>query len=137
MTAGSDCVKKVINATSVLSLVLALTALVTGVRVMTGHGFFVGIAFFSMTRNGTVMGFFGNILSIALTVMGFGAMGLYGLDMSIRRKHSKEAFIWGCVMTALCLLSLVCSLIGRSFNMGDIMLLLLPCVHTFCIMKSA
>ena len=129
--------RKFLDITSVLCIIVALASLVMGIRVLTGHGMFVGLAIFSMARQGTFMGFIGNILGIAVTCGGFGAMGIYGF-MSYRSSSAKKnAFIWGLVMSAICLLSIVCSIFARTFNFGDIILTALPVLFTLGMLKSA
>lgn len=129
--------RKLIDITSVLCGIIALVSLVMGIRVLTGHGYFMGLAIFSMTRRGTMLGFIGNILGIAVTCGGFGAMGFYGFTSYRSASSRKNAFIWGLVMSAICLLSLVCSFFARSFNFGDIIILALPLLYTYGIFKSA
>ena len=129
--------RKLIDITSVLCAIIAIVSLIVGVRVLTGHGYFMGLAIFSMAKQGTMLGFIGNILGIAVTCGGFGAMGFYGLTSYRSSSSRKNAFIWGLVMSAICLLSLVCSIFARSFNFGDILLLALPLLYTFGIFKSA
>lgn len=129
--------RKLIDITSVLCGIIALVSLVMGIRVLTGHGYFMGLAIFSMARRGTMLGFIGNILGIAVTCGGFGAMGFYGFTSYRSASSRKNAFIWGLVMSAICLLSLVCSFFARSFNFGDIIILALPLLYTYGIFKSA
>lgn len=128
--------RKLIDITSVFCGIVALITLILGIRVITGHGYFVGLALFSMARQGTMFGFIGNILGIAVTCLGFGAMAFYGIT-SNRSSSRKNAFIWGLVMSAICLLSFFCSIFARTFNIGDIFFLVLPLLYTFGIFKSA
>lgn len=128
--------RKLIDITSVLCGLIALVSLIMGIRVLTGHGLYMGLAIFSMARQGTMLGFIGNILGIAVTCGGFGAMGFYGLT-SNRSSSRKNAFIWGLIMSAVCLLSLLCSIFAHRFNFGDILILALPLLYTFGIFKSA
>ncbi|MCD7731546.1 MAG: hypothetical protein LUI05_08655 [Oscillospiraceae bacterium] len=128
--------KETLKVTSALCGILAIISLITGIRVITGNGLFIGIAFFSMTRSGTVMGFFGNIISMALTVIGFGTMAYCGFAIKKNPTFRKKAFIWGLIMSAICILSLIVSIFGKSFNFGDIILLALPLVYTYAIFRS-
>lgn len=129
--------RKLIDITSLLCGIAAIVSLIFGIRVLTGHGYFIGLALFSMTRQGIVFGFIGNILGIAVTCGGFGAMGFYGLTSSRSSSSRKNAFIWGLVMSAICLISLICSIFAGSFNFGDIIFLALPLLYTYGIFKSA
>ena len=129
--------RKLIDITSLLCGITAIVSLIFGIRVLTGHGYFIGLALFSMTRQGTVFGFIGNIIGIAVTCGGFGAMGFYGLTSLRSVSSRKKAFIWGLVMSAVCLVSLVCSIFAGSFNFGDIVFLALPLIYTYGIFKSA
>lgn len=129
--------KETIRITSVLCGIMAVISIVTGIRVLTGHGYFVGLAIFSMARSGTVMGFFGNIIGMALTALGFGAMAVFGFSLVKSSAIRKKAFVWGVVMSVLCLISVICSIFARSFNFGDIILLALPVVYTYAVLKSA
>ncbi|MCI7766633.1 MAG: hypothetical protein MSJ26_01435 [Oscillospiraceae bacterium] len=128
--------KKLIDITSVFSGIVAIITLILGIRVLTGHGYFVGLALFSMARQGIMFGFIGNLLGIAVTCMGFGAMAFYGIT-SDRSSSRKNAFIWGLVMSAICLISFFCSIFAHIFNIGDIFFLVLPLIYTFGIFKSA
>lgn len=129
--------KKVLTVSSILCGVMALVSLITGIQVLSGRGYFVGLAMFSMVRSGTVMGFFGNIVSIALTCGGFGTMAYHGLFSGSSSKSHKNAFVWGCVMTVLCIISLICSFGAGTFNFGDIILTALPAVYTYSLLKTA
>ena len=88
-------------------------------------------ALFSMTKSGTAFGMLGNIIDIAFTAIGFGAMCFYGLF----KKVGRNAFIWGAVMTLLSVLSLIMSIVGGSFNFGDILLLILAGAYTYSTIK--
>ena len=90
-------------------------------------------ALFSMTKSGTAFGMLGNIIGIAFTAIGFGAMCFYGLF----KKDGRNAFIWGIVMTVLSVLSLLMSLFNGSFNFGDILLLILTGAYTYSTIKLA
>lgn len=125
--------KKVLQITSVLSGILALSGIWLGIRSLFVRGYFVSWALFSMTRSGSAFGMLGNIIGIAFTVIGFGAMCYYGLF----RKGGKNAFVWGAVMTVLSVLSLLMSLFSGSFNFGDILLLLLAGAYTYSTIKLA
>lgn len=129
--------RKLIDITSLLCGIAAIVSLIFGIRVLTGHGYFIGLALFSMTRQGTVFGFIGNIIGIAVTCGGFGAMGFYGLTSARSASSRKNAFIWGLVMSVICLVSLVCSIFAGSFNFGDIVFIALPLIYTYGIFKSA
>ena len=129
--------RKLIDITSVLCGLVALVSLIMGVRVLTGHGYFMGLAIFSMVRRGTMMGYLGNIIGVAVTCGGFGAMGFYGLTSYRSSSSRKNAFIWGLIMSAICLVSFACSIFARTFNFGDLVLLALPLLYTFGIFKSA
>ena len=125
--------KKVLQVTSVLSGILALSGIWLAFRSLFGHGYYVSWALFSMTRSGSAFGMLGNIIGIAFTVIGFGAMCYYGLFY----KGGKSAFVWGAVMTALSALSLIMSIFGGSFNFGDILLLALSGAYTYSTIKLA
>lgn len=125
--------KKVLQISSVLCGILALSGIWLAFRSLFSHSYFVSWALFSMTRHGTAMGMLGNIIGIAFTVIGFGAMCYYGLF----KKGGKNAFIWGAVMTALSALSLIMSIFGGSFNFGDILLLALSGTYTYSTIKLA
>lgn len=83
------------------------------------------------------MGFFGNLIGMALTALGFGAMSVFGFSLGKGTAFRKKAFVWGVVMSALCVISVICSIFAHSFNFGDIILLALPLVYTYAVLKSA
>lgn len=76
---------------------------------------------------------FSDMARSAFTVIGFGAMCFYGLF----KKDGRNAFIWGIVMTVLSVLSLIMSIVGGSFNFGDILLLILAGAYTYSTIKLA
>ena len=125
--------KKVLQVSSVLCGILALSAVWLAVRSLFVHGYFASWALFSMTRSGSAFGMLGNIIGIAFTVIGFGAMCYYGLF----KKGGKNGFLWGAAMTALSLLSLIMSIFSGSFNFGDILLLILAAAYTYSTIKLA
>lgn len=127
--------KRVINICSVLCGIVALLSLVMGIRVLTGHGFFIGLRIFSMAESGTFIGFIGNLLGIAVSCAGFGALAWYGFSQSQSAK--KNSFVYGLVMTGICLVSMVAAIIGREFTIGDLFILALPAVYTYAVLKSA
>lgn len=129
--------RKLIDITSILCGITALVSLILGIRVLTGHGYFIGLALFSMVRRGTVFGFIGNIVGIAITCGGFGAMSFYGFTSDRSASCRKNAFVWGLVMSLICFVSLICSIFAGSFNFDDIIFLALPLIYTFGIFKSA
>lgn len=129
--------KEVVKVSSVLCGIMALVSAIFGVRLVTGHGFYIGIGMFAMARSGTMMGYIGNILGIAVTVVGFGLMAYLGFVSFRSQQAKKKAFVWGVVMSGICLLSLICSIFARSFNFGDILLLVLPAAYTFALIKTA
>lgn len=129
--------KQTIKITSLLCAVLAAVSVITGITVLTGRGYFVGLSMFSMARQGTFMGYFGNIVGMALTAIGFGKMAFFGLFPSSGTGEKKKAFIWGAVMTGICALSVIFSAAGGRFNFGDVVLLALPAVYTYAMLKSA
>jgi len=129
--------KETVKVTAVLCGIAALISIITGIRVLTGHGFFIGLALFSMAKQGTALGFMGNLMGMAVTAIGFGSMAFFGLTGIGNTGKSRKAFIWGLVMTSLCLLSVICSIFAKSFNFGDIIILILPAVYTYAVLKSA
>lgn len=128
--------KDVVKVTSVLCGIMALVSAIFGVRLVTGHGFYIGIGMFAMARSGTMMGYIGNILGIAFTVIGFGLMAYFGFDSFRAQQAKKKAFVWGVVMSGICLLSLICSIFAGTFNFGDMLLLALPAIYTFALLKT-
>ncbi|MDE6747058.1 MAG: hypothetical protein K2J72_10575 [Oscillospiraceae bacterium] len=127
--------KKVINACSVLCGVTALLSLVMGIRVITGGNFFIGLRIFSMAENGTFIGFIGNLLGVAVSCLGFGVLAVCGFGSSQNAKRS--GFIYGLIMTGICIISMIAAIIGRSFTIGDLFIAALPAVYTFAVLKSA
>ena len=133
---GKDVVmKKIINTCSVLCGITALLSLVMGIRVLTGGSFFIGLRIFSMAENGTFFSFIGNLLGVAISCLGFGALALYGFGSSQNAK--RNGFIYGLIMTGICLISMIAAIIGRSFTIGDLFIAALPAVYTFAVLKSA
>lgn len=127
--------KRVINICSALCGITAILSLVMGIRVLTGHGFLVGLRIFSMAESGTFIGFLGNLLGIAVSCIGFGLLAWYGFGKSQSAK--KSGFIYDLVMTGICLISMIAAIIGGSFTLGDLFIFALPAVYTYAVLKSA
>lgn len=86
--------KRVINICSALCGITAILSLVMGIRVLTGHGFLVGLRIFSMAESGTFIGFLGNLLGIAVSCIGFGLLAWYGFGKSQSAKKSALFTAW-------------------------------------------
>ncbi|MGN0687227.1 MAG: hypothetical protein ACI4KA_03875 [Oscillospiraceae bacterium] len=130
--------KRFISIMSVISLLTAAIALVLNIKVLFGGSIMFGFMMFSMIRTGSFMGYIGNLLGLLITVAGFGAMGLFGALLSIFKKESarRGAFLAGISMTVLALISMIFSIKGGIFTMGDIIILLLPALFTFFIVQT-
>ncbi len=127
--------KKVVTACSVLCALIALLSLVMGVKgLFGGSDFIISLAIFRFISQGTIMSFLGNVLSVVVMVYGFGMMALYGFDGTHSSK--KKGFAYGAVMTCICLLSMVFAIFGH-FTIGDLLLVALPAVYTFGMLKTA
>ncbi len=128
--------KRTIQVISVLSGLIAVLALVLNIQVIFGgnSGFF-RFAMFSMVRNGGFMGYLGNLLSMLIVVAGFGAMCIFGFKVAKGGgvKAMRPALLAGILMTLLAVISLICSIAGKMFNFGDIVILGMPAVYTFCV----
>lgn len=127
--------KKVINICSVLCGIIALLSLVMGIRSLLGRSSFTSFRIFSMIQTGSFFGFIGNVLGYAVMCLGFGTLAIYGFGSSQNAK--RNGFIYDLIMTAICLFSMVASIIGRSFTIGDLFIAVLPAVYTFAVLKSA
>lgn len=99
--------KKVLSVCSVLSGIISVLSLIFGIRALTGHNFLISLRLFNMAANGTFFGFIGNIPGIAVTCLGFGVPAYFGFSKDIHSK--KKGFIYGLVLTGICLLSLIVS----------------------------
>ncbi|MBD5146700.1 MAG: hypothetical protein HDT21_12445 [Ruminococcus sp.] len=127
--------KKVINICSVLCGITALLSLVMGVRALTGRSYYTGFRIFNMIESGRVFGFIGNFLGFAVVCIGFGILAVCGFIGSQAAK--RKGFIYGLIMTGICLISVIAAIIGRSFTIGDLFIAALPAVYTFAVLKSA
>lgn len=133
-------IKKVLVFCSVLCGITAILSLIMGIRVLFGTGgnfynYHVGIRIFGMAQSGTIGGFIGNLLGVAVSCAGFGAMAFYGFVDSPNAK--KNAFVFGLIMTGVCLISVISAIITKKFTIGDLYMLALPAAYTFAILKSA
>lgn len=129
--------KKTIRICSFLCAVTALLTLVMGIYVLTGHNFFIGIRLFNIAASGGFTGFIGNLLGIAVTFFGFGVLAIYGFNADRDSGARKNAFIYGCVMTVICIISAFFALFTHNFTIGDLMAAALPAIYTFAVFKSA
>lgn len=125
--------KKALQVTSILCLLVAVLAVIFGIVALTTakHSLFVGFAMFNVIRQGTFMGFIGNLIGMLLTFASFGFMGFYAL------KHDdKKSLIWSLIAIIMAVISLVIVLIGRMFSFGDLIITLLPIAHVFLLFKN-
>lgn len=126
--------KRTIQIISVISGLVAVLAVVLNIQVLFGgnSGFF-RFAMFSMVRNGGVMGYLGNLLSMIIVAAGFGGMCICGFKVAAGGgvKAMRPALLAGLLMTIMAVISLICSIAGKMFNFGDLIILALPAVYTF------
>ncbi len=128
--------KKVLSSCSALSGVIALAALVFGIRgLFDSSRFIVDLAMFSMIARGTFMGFIGNVLSVVILCGGFGAMAYFGFSHGLNAK--KKAFGYGIAMTIICGVSLLFAIFGHILTIGDILIVALPAVYTYSVLRTA
>lgn len=128
--------KKVVTACSVLSAIISIAALIFSLKgLFTSHGMIVDLALFTFIAKGTFMGFIGNVLSAAVLCGGFGVMAFYGF--SDGQTANRRAFMYGVAMTIICVLSLIISIVYRTFTVGDLLIAALPAVYTYAVLRSA
>lgn len=127
--------KKVINICSVLCGVTALLSFVMGVRALMGRSYYAGFRIFNMIESGRGFGFIGNFLGFAVVCIGFGILAVCGFLSTQAAK--RKGFIYGLIMTGICLISMIAAVIGGSFTIGDLFIAALPAVYTFAVLKSA
>ena len=130
--------KKITLIISVLSVFIAILAVVLNFRVIFGKSYFMGFALFSTIRSGNFMGYLGNLLGMLITAIAFAAMGLYGLAITVAHKESarRPALISGAIVGLLALVSLIFSIANHIFSFGDVIMLLFPAVFMFCIIQT-
>ncbi|MCH5204655.1 MAG: hypothetical protein J1F03_07890 [Oscillospiraceae bacterium] len=129
--------KRLTQVISVISLLIAVLALILNFQVLFGKSYFIRFAVFSMVRSGDMMGFLGNLLGLLITSFAFAAMGFYGGMLSIfnKEKARKPALIAGICVTVLALISLFFSF-NNNFTIGDILIILFPASFTFCVIQT-
>lgn len=131
--------KKVLKIISIVCLLTALASLVMGVAAMIAptKGFFAGYALFNIARGGGFTGFIGNIFGILFTAACFGSMGWYGLLYGKDHSAKKNALIWSLITSAIGILSVIAAIVTGQFNMGDILLAIIPIFYAYIIIKEA
>ena len=127
--------KKTLSVCSVLCGIIAALSLIFGIRALTGHNFFIGLRLFNLAANGSFFGFIGNVLSIAVTCLGFGALAYCGF--SKEKSARKQGFIYGLILTGICLLSLIVSIFTGHFTLGDLFITAVPAVYILALLKTA
>ncbi|MDE5741418.1 MAG: hypothetical protein K2H90_03110 [Oscillospiraceae bacterium] len=127
--------KRVIKICSVLCGITAAASLIMGISVLMGKSFIFDFRVFGIVERGTFFGFIGNILGTAISCIGFGFLAWYGFGKSQSAK--RNGFIYGLVMTGICLISMIAAIIGGSFTLGDLFIFALPAVYTYAVLKSA
>ncbi|MBQ8171651.1 MAG: hypothetical protein IJZ95_06665 [Oscillospiraceae bacterium] len=116
---------------SLLCLAVAAASVIFAFFASGAKGWFVGIALFRVVEGGNFLGMIGNIFGVLLTVAGFGAAGLFGLG-----KNDRRALISSGAMIALCAVSMIFTLIGGSFTLGDILIAVPPALILVSLLKS-
>lgn len=132
--------KRIIQVISVLSGLIAVLALILNFQVIFGgSSWFFRFAMFSMVRDGGFMGYLGNLLSMLIVVVGFGAMCIFGFKVvkGGGMKAVRPALLAGVLMTLLSVISLICSISGHMFTFGDLIILAMPAVYTFCVFSAS
>ena len=127
--------KKVLSVCSVLSGIISAISLIFGIRALTSHSYFISFGLFRMVANGTFFGFIGNVLGVAITCLGFGVLAYFGFSKDIHSK--KKGFIYGLILTGICLLSLIISIFTGHFTLGDLFITAVPAVYTLALIKTA
>lgn len=128
--------KRTIQILSVISGLVAVLAVVLNIQVLFGgNSWFFRFAMFSVVKNGGVMGYLGNLLSMIIVAAGFGGMCICGFKVAAGGgvKAMRPALLAGLLMTIMAVISLVCSIAGKMFNFGDLIIIALPAVYTFCV----
>lgn len=132
--------KKTIQVISLLNGILAVLSVILNFQVIFGgnSGFF-RYAMFSMVKNGGVMGYLGNLVSMLIVAAGFGAMCIFGLHAAGGggMKSVRTALTAGGIMTVMSVISLICSIAGGMFSFGDIIILILPALYTFLVFSAS
>ncbi len=132
--------KRIVKIISGLSGIIALLSVILNFQMLfgKGNGFF-RFALFSVVRRGDFLGFLGNLASVLIVAVGFGAMCYFGFravgggDM----KAVRSALTAGIIMTVIAVVSLIFSVIGHIFNFGDLIILAMPAVYTFCVFSTS
>ncbi|MCH5349566.1 MAG: hypothetical protein J1E40_09600 [Oscillospiraceae bacterium] len=127
--------KKVIYICSFLCGITAFLLFIFGIRAITGYRYYIGLRIFYMASSGAITGVIGNLLGLAVSCLGFGALAVYGFMSS--QKAKKNSFIYGLIMTGICFASLVSAFVTRTANLGDLYFAALPAIYTFAVLKSA
>lgn len=127
--------KKTITALSLLSGLVAVLSVILNIQVLfNGNSWFFRFAMFSITRGGGFMGYLGNLMSMLIVALGFGVMCVCGLR---GMKVIRSALTAGAFMTVMAIISLICSISKGIFNFGDIIVLAMPAVYTFCLFSAS
>lgn len=127
--------KRVINICSVLCGIVSAASLIMGISVLFGKSFIFDFRIFGIVERGTFFGFIGNIVGTAISFIGFGLLAWYGFGKSQSAK--RNGFIYGLVMTGICLVSMIAAIVGGGFTLGNLFIFALPAVYTFAVLKSA
>ncbi len=128
--------KRTIQILSVISGLVAVLAVALNIQVLFGgNSWFFRFAMFSVVKNGGVMGHLGNLLSMIIVAAGFGGMCICGFKVAAGGgvKAMRPALLAGLLMTIMAVISLFCSIAGKMFNFGDLIIIALPAVYTFCV----
>ena len=131
--------KRTIQILSVISGLVAVLAVVLNIQVLFGgNSWFFRFAMFSVVKNGGVMGYLGNLLSMIIVAAGFGGMCICGFKVAAGGgvKAMRPALLAGLLMTIMAVISLFCSIAGKMFNFGDLIIIALPAVYTFCVFSG-
>ena len=112
---------------SILCLLVAAAAVLFAfVSFGSRNSMFFGLAMFRVIKDGSFMGFIGNIACVLITVLGYGAAGYYGLT----KKDDKMALMCSGGVTLLGIISLVIACFN-GFTVGDIVIII-PSAMVLC-----
>lgn len=132
--------KGIVKVISGLSGIIAILSVILNFQMLFGKssGFF-RFAMFSLVKSGGFMGFLGNLISVLIIAVGFGAMCFFGFKATRGgdMKSVRSALAAGIIMTIISVISLICSIISHIFNFGDLIILAMPVVYTVCVFGSS
>lgn len=88
-------------------------------------------------RSGGALGFLGNLIVIIAMAYCYGSMAYEGFMILSYKSHHKQALLYGLICTGICILSMIFSIAGKMFVLGDLVVVLFAILYCVAVLINA